>query len=48
MIAGGQAGVEQVIRHTLADVHITLGLLGYKCLSDIQGKGEEVVTKLEL
>ncbi|KAF8073589.1 oxidoreductase [Lyophyllum atratum] len=47
MIVAGEAGVEQVIRHTLADLDTTLGLIGYKNLSDVQGKGDAVVTKLD-
>ena len=46
-MAGGQAGVEQVLQHTLADLDTNLGLAGYKSLADIQGKGEDVVTKLD-
>jgi lactate 2-monooxygenase len=45
-VVGGQAGVEQVIRHTLADLDITLALSGYQSLKDIQGKGEEVLMRL--
>jgi len=45
-IVGGQAGVEQVLRHTLADLDNTLGLAGFTSLSEIQGKGEEVIVKL--
>lgn len=45
-VVGGQAGVEQVIRHTLADLDITLALAGYQSLKDIQGKGEEVLMRL--
>lgn len=48
MILGGQAGAEQVIRHTLADLDNTLGCSGYPRIADIQGKGEEVLMKLEL
>lgn len=45
-IVGGQAGVEQVLRHTLADLDNTLGLAGFTNLSEIQGRGEEVLVKL--
>ncbi|KIM43077.1 hypothetical protein M413DRAFT_395561 [Hebeloma cylindrosporum] len=45
-IVGGQAGVEQVLRHTLADLDNTLGLAGFTNLSEIQGKGEDVIVKL--
>ncbi|KAF8895229.1 oxidoreductase [Infundibulicybe gibba] len=48
LIVGGQAGIEQVIQHTLADLDTTLGLAGYSSLSEIQGKGEDVITKLNL
>ncbi|KAG6872415.1 hypothetical protein C0995_009929 [Termitomyces sp. Mi166 len=47
LIVGGEAGVEQVIRHTLADLDTTLGLAGCKSLSDVQGKGDAVITKLD-
>lgn len=47
LAAGGQAGVEQVLQHTLADLDTNLGLAGYKTLADIQGKGEDVVIKLD-
>jgi len=45
-IIAGQAGVEQVLKHTLADLDATLGLAGYAELSQIQGKGEEVLARL--
>lgn len=48
MIIGGQAGAEQVIRHTLADFDNTLATAGYPSIVDIQGKGEEVLMKLDL
>lgn len=47
MIVGGEAGVEQVIRHTLADLDTNLGLSGYRNLGEIHGKGEEIITKLD-
>lgn len=47
-VIAGQAGVEQVIKHTLADLDVTLGLAGYHSLSDIQGKGDAVLTKVDL
>lgn len=46
LAVGGQEGVEQVLRATLADLEITLGLSGYKDLTEIQGKGEEIVVKI--
>ncbi|KAK2465283.1 hypothetical protein APHAL10511_002637 [Amanita phalloides] len=47
LMVGGQAGVEQVLRHTMADLDANLGLAGYRSLEDIQGKGEDVVVKLD-
>jgi lactate 2-monooxygenase len=47
MILGGEAGVEQVIRHTLADLDITMANAGYPRISDFQGKGEEVLMNLD-
>ena len=41
----GQAGVEQVVRQTLADLEITMGLSGYRDLSEIIGKGEAIALK---
>ena len=45
-IIAGQAGVEQVLKHTLADLDNTLGLAGFTKLSEVQGKGEEILTKI--
>jgi len=47
-IVAGQAGIEQVLKHTLADLDTTLGLSGFKSLSEIQGKGEEVLVEVDL
>jgi lactate 2-monooxygenase len=41
-------GVEQVVKHTLSDLEITMGLCGYKNLCDIQGGRDEVVSKVDL
>ncbi len=38
---GGQAGVEEVIRNLLAEVDLSLGLMGYKSLDEIRGLGIE-------
>ncbi|KAF8230040.1 oxidoreductase [Tricholoma matsutake] len=48
LIVGGQAGAEQVIQHMMADLDTTLGLSGYKTLSEVQGKGDAIVMKLDL
>jgi hypothetical protein len=47
LIVGGQAGAEQVIQHTMADLDTNLGLAGYQSLSDVQGKGDAIVMKLD-
>ncbi|KAG6876574.1 hypothetical protein C0992_012370 [Termitomyces sp. T32_za158] len=47
LIVGGETGVEQVIRHTLADLDTTLGLAGYRSLGDVQGKRDAAITKLD-
>ena len=47
MVVGGQPGVEQVLQHTLADLDATLGLAGYQNLHEVQGKRDEVITKLD-
>jgi lactate 2-monooxygenase len=47
-IVAGQAGIEQVIKYTMADLDCTLGLSGYKSLSEIQGIGEELLEKVDL
>ncbi|KIP02707.1 hypothetical protein PHLGIDRAFT_32097 [Phlebiopsis gigantea 11061_1 CR5-6] len=46
LAAGGQAGVEQLLKATLADLEISLGLSGYKNLDEIQGMRDEIVVKL--
>lgn len=46
-ILAGQAGVEQVIKHTMADLDTTLGLSGYVSLDEIHGIGEEIVKKID-
>ena len=46
LAAGGQVGVEQVLRMTLADLEITMGLAGYTNLQDLWGKRDEVVVKI--
>ena len=46
-IVGGQAGVEQVIKHTLADLDSTLGLAGYRSLDEIRGKADQVLMRID-
>jgi len=44
---GGEEGVEQVLRGLLADTEVTLGLSGYRGISEIWGKREAVLEKVE-
>ena len=46
LAAGGQEGVEQVLKMILADTEITLGLSGYRSLDEIRGKADEVLAKI--
>ncbi|KIY52021.1 oxidoreductase [Fistulina hepatica ATCC 64428] len=46
MMIAGEAGVEQVLRHILADLDVTMGLAGYATIADFQGKGSDVVVKM--
>lgn len=46
LAAGGQAGVEQLLKATLADLEVSLGLSGYKNLDEIRGLREEIVVRL--
>ena len=46
LTVGGQAGVEQLLKATLADLEISLGLSGYKNLQEMQGQRDEVLVKL--
>ncbi|KAF7288985.1 Fmn dependent [Mycena indigotica] len=46
-VVAGQAGIEQVIKHTIADLDTTLALAGYRSLSEIHGKAEEVLFEVD-
>ena len=45
---GGEKGVEEVLRSTLSDMEITMGLAGYKNVGEIQGKRDEIVVKADM
>ncbi|KAJ7158350.1 oxidoreductase [Mycena crocata] len=47
-IIAGQEGIEQVLRHTLAELDVTLGLSGFNSLDEIQGKAEEILVEVDL
>lgn len=42
----GEAGVEQILMQTIADLHITLGLCGFRDVKDIVGAREKVMIKM--
>jgi len=44
----GQAGVEQVLKHTLAELDITMGLCGYRNPEQLIGKREAIAMKHKL
>ncbi|KAF9265200.1 oxidoreductase [Marasmius fiardii PR-910] len=44
----GAAGVEQVIKHTMADLDTNMGCAGFPTLADIHGKADKILTKIEL
>jgi lactate 2-monooxygenase len=48
LVIAGQEGVEDVIKCTLADLDITMGLSGYATVEEIIGKGEAIVIKQKL
>ncbi|KAJ6466024.1 oxidoreductase [Mycena vitilis] len=47
-IVAGQAGIEQVLRHTVADLDATLGLCGYTSLNEIRGNSDKVLVEVDL
>jgi isopentenyl diphosphate isomerase/L-lactate dehydrogenase-like FMN-dependent dehydrogenase len=44
---GGADGVKHVIKSILAELEMTMGLSGYKSISEIQGKAEEILARVE-
>lgn len=44
---GGTDGVKHVIKTILADLEVTMGLSGYKSIDEFQGKGEEILAKIQ-
>lgn len=47
LMIAGQEGVEQILKQTMADLHISLGLSGWRELDDIRGRREDVLVKLD-
>ena len=43
----GQEGVEQILKQTICDLHITMGLSGYADVNEIIGKRDDIVTRVE-
>ena len=46
LAAGGEKGVEHVIRTVLADLEVSMGLSGFRNLGEIQGRREEVMVRI--
>ena len=47
LAVGGQEGVEEVLKSTVSDLEVTLGLSGYKSIDEIRGKADKVLVKIE-
>jgi len=43
----GQEGVEQILRQTVSDLHITMGLCGYRNVNDMIGKWDELLEEVD-
>ncbi|OAX37583.1 FMN-dependent alpha-hydroxy acid dehydrogenase [Rhizopogon vinicolor AM-OR11-026] len=43
----GQPGVEQILMQTVADLHVTMGLCGYKDVNDMIGKRDELLERVD-
>lgn len=43
----GQKGVEQILMQTVSDLHITMGLCGYKDINDLIGKRDELLERVD-
>ncbi|KIJ15855.1 (S)-2-hydroxy-acid oxidase [Paxillus involutus ATCC 200175] len=42
----GEAGVEQILMQTIADLHITMGLCGFRDVKDVVGGREKLMVKM--
>ena len=42
----GEAGVEQILMQTIADLHITMGLCGFRDINDIVGARGKLMVKI--
>ena len=42
----GEAGVEQILMQTIADLHITMGLCGFGDIRDVVGAREKLMVKI--
>ena len=47
-IVGGQDGIEQVLKHTMADLDNILGQTGWPSLSELHGNADEALEILDL
>lgn len=46
LAVGGQQGVEEVLKCTISDLEVTLGLAGYKSVDEIRGKSDKVLVRM--
>lgn len=42
----GEAGIEQILMQTIADLHITMGLCGFRDVRDVVGAREKLMVKI--
>ena len=42
----GEAGVEQILMQTIADLHITMGLCGFRDIKDVVGARGKLMTRV--
>ena len=45
-IVAGQAGIEQVVKHTVAELDNTLGLAGHSSLDAIRGQSQSILVNM--
>ena len=43
----GEAGVEQILMQTIADLHITMGLCGFRDIKDVVGAREKLMIRVK-
>lgn len=43
----GEAGVEQILMQTIADLHITMGLCGFRSVRDVMGARGNMMVRIK-